>query len=160
MKWLLLIVGLAGGVYAYGIHVANPEHIADPVYAESRVDVEIAQLGRELEYVFVGEMVSEEDCSQRAERYLEHLFKECKECNVKRLRCKRDLAQRYKKLFHGHTTHTTFLSFDKGNRFERNARMVIWGLNEKEAEMACEQIKKEVKKSYEGVVRCVGGRLS
>lgn len=160
MKYILLIIAAVGGYHAYGIHRDNPMVIADPVYVESRVDVEIPELGRELEYVLVGEMVSQEDCRERSRRYFESLLEECKDCNLKQLRCTSNLAHRYKKLFDGHTTYTTYLSFDKGNRFERNGRMVIWGLNEYEAKAACEYIKKDIKGRYEGKVSCVAGRLS
>ncbi len=160
MKYLLLIIAVAGGYYAYGIYRNNPVDIIDPVYVESRVDVEIPQIGRELEYVFVGEMVSQQDCRKRSRRYLEKLLEACADCTIKQLHCTADLAKRYKKLFDGHTTYTTYLSFDKGNRFERNGRMVIWGLNEHEAKAACEHIKKDVRENYQGEVSCVAGRLS
>ena len=160
MKYLLLIIAIAGGYYTYGIHRDNPTDIPNPVYVETRVDVQIPQLDRELEYVFIGEMVSQEDCRERSRRYLETLFEECEDCNLKQLHCTDKIARRYKKLFDGHTTYTTYLSFDKGNRFERNGRMVIWGLNEYEAKAACEHIKKDVKENYEGTVSCVAGRLS
>ena len=160
MKYILLIIAAVGGYYAYGIHRDNPMDIADPVYVESRVDVEIPQLDRELEYLFIGEMVSQQDCRERSRRYLESLFEDCKDCNLKRIHCTSNLARRYEKLFDGHTTYTTYLSFDKGNRFERNGRMVIWGLNEYEAKAACEHIKKDVVERYKGEVSCVAGRLS
>ncbi len=54
----------------------------------------------------------------------------------------------------------TYLNLDKGNRYERNARMVIWGLTEQEAEMACGHIKQKIKEKYKGTVHCVAGRLS
>lgn len=160
MKWLLLLAATAGGFYFYGVVSGNPATIKSPVYVESRVDVEIPEIGRELEYVLLGEMASNEDCQDRAKRFVKRVLAECRECTITKLQCRGDLEQRYKKLFHGQTTYTTYLSLERGNRFERNGRMVIWGLNEREADMACDHLKKTVSKKYEGVVTCVTGRLS
>ncbi len=160
IKLILLVVAIAAGVYAYNDRQNNPVDIDSPVYVESRVNIEIPQVGRDLEYVFVGEMVSQEDCQKRSQRYLKKLFEDCDTCNLKKLHCKSNLANRYKNLFKGKTTYTTYLSLDKGNRHERNGRMVIWGLTEQEAEMACGHIKQKIKEKYKGTVHCVAGRLS
>ncbi len=160
MKLILIIMAVVGAVYSYGVYQDNPADIASPVYVESRVVLTIPKMARELEYVVVGEMTSMEDCQQRSKRYLENLFEKCDTCSLKQHQCKSDLAHRYKKLFVGQTTHTTYLSLNKGNRFERNARMVIWGLTEEEADMACEHIQQKVKETYNGTTRCVAGRAS
>jgi hypothetical protein len=133
-KIIVYALLIAAGIYGYDLYQSNPSVIRNPVYVESRMVWYIPQMSRELEYVLVGEMVSEADCQQRSERY--------------------------RKLFSGQKTHTTYLSLDRGNRFERNARMVIWGLTVEEAGMACEIIKKMVKKKYSGSVECVAGRPS
>jgi hypothetical protein len=159
-KIIVYALLIAAGIYGYDLYQSNPSVIRNPVYVESRMVWYIPQMSRELEYVLVGEMVSEADCQQRSERYLNKLFEECKECKVKVLKCDSNLDKRYRKLFSGQKTHTTYLSLDRGNRFERNARMVIWGLTVEEAGMACEIIKKMVKKKYSGSVECVAGRPS
>jgi hypothetical protein len=151
---------IAAVLYGYNLFRNNPSVVENPVYVESRVVFEIPEMSRELEYVLVGEMVSESDCQDRSERYLNKLFEDCKACQVKILKCDSNLERRYRKLFSGHKTHTTYLSLDRGNRFERNARMVIWGLTVEEAKMACEMIKKQVKEKYSGTVGCVAGRQS
>ncbi len=159
-KILLIILFVAVGIPGYSILKNNPSEISHPVYVESRVILNIPEISRELEYVFVGEMASEEDCLQRSERYLSKLFEECKTCNIKITKCAANLEKRYKRLFSGLKTYTTYLSFNKGSRFERNGRMVIWGLTDKEAEKACQMIRVKIKEKYKGTVQCVSGHLS
>ena len=60
----------------------------------------------------------------------------------------RQPARLYEKLFGGHTVYITYLSFDKVNRFERNGRMTVWGLNEHKVETACEHIMKDIVENY------------
>ena len=157
-KLFLFIITIACVVYGYGEFINNPDHISNPVYLESGVVVEIPKISRELEYIFLGEMVSQDDCKKREGYFLKQLFENCKECEIKSTICKASVHQRYSKLFLGHKTHTTHLSFKKGNRFERNGRMVIWGLTDKEAGYACKEIKNKVKDKYKGEVQCVAGK--
>lgn len=159
-KVIFIILLLFVGSYGYSAIKNNPSEITDPVYVESRVILNIPELSRELEYVLVGEMASQEDCQKRSVRYLNNLFEKCATCNIKILKCDANLAQRYLRLFSGHRTHTTYLSFDRGSRFERNGRMVIWGMTVEEANMACQQIKEMIKEKYTGNVQCVAGRES
>ncbi len=159
-KAIFFILLLAVGSYGYSAIKNNPSEITDPVYVESRVILNIPELSRELEYVLVGQMASEEDCQTRSVRYLNNLFEKCTACKIKILKCDPNLENRYLRLFAGHRTHTTYLSFDRGNRFERNGRMVIWGMTVEEASMACQQIKEIIKEKYTGSIQCVAGRES
>lgn len=159
-KALLILLLVALGIPGYKMISENPSEITNPVYIESRVVVDIPEISRELEYVFVGEMVSEKDCQTRSQRYLNNLFEKCVTCKIKLTKCNPNLHERYKRLFSGYRTYTTYLSFDRGNRFERNGRMVIWGLNEEEAKMACQEIKGQIKEKYSGTVECIVGSLS
>lgn len=159
MKALILFVAIAGGVYTHGVYRGNPAEISDPVYVEARFELEFPALARELESVVIAEMASFQECEDRSERFLETLFEKCKECQLKRLQCRAEIAPRYKKLFAGKPTHTTYLSFDKGSRFERSGRMVIWGLKGDEAQYACKMAKQRMQENYNGTVSCVRGRL-
>lgn len=160
MKIFVLILALCGAYYAYAVQRDNPEVVTDPVYLETRVKVDIPKFGRELEYVLLGEMVSMDDCRERAQRFPEDVLSECTICEASHhSSCKTSLPQRYLKLFDGKSTHTTHLSLTKGSRYERDGRMVIWGLNAREADFACEQIRKDVLKTYSGTATCVAGTL-
>jgi hypothetical protein len=157
-KGILLIAGIAGAIYTYSAYSANPAQISDPVYVEGRVTMEIP--GREIETVFVGEMVSRDDCRERSRRMLEKLFEDCPKCTVRRLHCRDELERRYLRLFNNKTTYTTYVSMDRGNRWERNGRIVVWGLTDRESRQMCESVKRLVREKYQGEVRCIGGRLS
>jgi hypothetical protein len=159
LKLLVFVIAVIVSIYGYAEHQKNPTDIDNPVYLESRVSVQIHEIGRELEYVFVGETVSQEDCKERTKEYLSKLFSKCDTCNLKVQKCRSDLAKRYKNLFKGKTIHTTYLSLDRKSRFERNGRMVIWGLTDKEAEIACGIVKQKLTEKYEGEVQCIAGRL-
>ncbi len=105
-------------------------------------------------------MVSQEDCDDRSNRYLDNLFEKCESCFLKQIECHSNIDKRYSRLFQGHSTYTTYLSLERGHRYERNGRMVIWGLTAAEAELVCKKIKDKVKEKYSGSVRCVAGRVS
>ncbi len=160
-KLLLLVVIAVAGYFGYGYmssYIENPMEISDPVYLESRVIFEAPEISRSLEYVLVAEMVSDEDCQMRSEEFLQGLFKNCKPCKIKLSKCSGSLDDRYMKLFSDQPTYTTYFSMNKGNRYERNARMIIWGLTEDEAKTACGIMKKSVKESYTGQLQCIAGR--
>jgi hypothetical protein len=128
MKVLLaLIVLVAGGYYFYNrsVDAANPEAITDPVFAEIRVDAAIG--GRELNMAMFGAMASDEDCRERAMRVWEKLLA-CPECKMKKAECKEQIDPRYERFFADSAIHSTYLSFTRGSRFERDGRMVIYGL--------------------------------
>ncbi len=160
-KILTLIILIAAGLYGYNKSYSNnPSEIPNPVYLESRVIMEVPELARDFEYVLVAEMVSAEDCEMRSEKFLAKLFKECKTCRVKRTECNANLEKRYKRLFSNFSTYTVYLSLERGSRFERNGRMVIWGLRDDEAKFSCEAAKKRIKDNYTGRVKCIGARSS
>ncbi len=162
MKNLLTLIIIAvAGYFGYGYlntYLENPLEISDPVYLESRIIFEAPELSRSFEYVLVAEMVSDEDCQMRSEEYLQGLFKKCRQCKVKLSECSGNLDARYMKLFSDQPTYTTYLSLNKGNRYERNARMIVWGLTEEEAKAVCEIIKNTVKDSYTGQLQCIKSR--
>ena len=136
----------------------QPMVIETPVYVEGRITMEVAN--REIETVFIGEMVSRDDCEHRSRRMLENLFEGCLRCEIRRLQCRDSLEKRYLRLFNDRATHTTYVSMNRGNRWERNGRMVVWGLTDHESRLMCETAKKTISEKYKGTVKCVGGRLS
>lgn len=158
MKVLLILIVLgAGGYYFYDrtADATNPEAITSPVYAEIRVDAAIG--GRELNMAMFGAMASDEDCRERGMRVWEKVLA-CPECTMKKAECKEQLDARYVRLFDDTAIHSTYLSFTRGSRFERDGRMVIFGLTADEGAAACEPLKAEFKKKYTGRVECVAAR--
>jgi hypothetical protein len=158
MKALLLLLVLAGaGYYFYerADAASNPETITNPVYAVIRVDA--AAEGRELNMAMFGAMASEEDCRERAMRVWEKVIS-CSKCTFKKADCSSQLESRYTKLFTDTAIHSTYLSFTRGSRYERDGRMVIYGLSADEGAAVCEPMKAEFKKRYTGRVECVAAR--
>ena len=155
IKLALLVAITAVIFYGSGILSDNPLEIESPVYMESRVNIDIPNTSRELEVVFIGEMASQDDCTERRDYYLDNLLENCQQCNIKLTECKLEIHSRYKKLFSDRKTHTTYLSLNKGSRFERNARLVVWGLNDAEAQLVCADIKAKVTDKYKGTAECI-----
>ncbi|MBM0108515.1 hypothetical protein JM946_27600 [Steroidobacter sp. S1-65] len=159
MKYLIVLIALGAAGYAvYNSRLdgQNPEIIESPIYAELRTDMQIE--GREINMVLFGEMADEQDCQQRSARVWSKLIPECKECTMTLSSCNADLEPRYARLFDDIAIHSTYLSFDRGNRFERNGRMVVYGLTADEGDFVCGTIKSQFAKHYEGTVSCVPAR--
>ena len=51
------------------------------------------------------------------------------------------LAARYEQLFDDVPINIAYLSLTRGSRFERDGRMVIWGVTGKEGDQMCEILK-------------------
>lgn len=158
MKFLIVLIAL--GAVAYVVHdrrqAMNPEVIESPVYAELRMHARIQ--GRDIDMVLFGEMAGTEDCQERANRVWQKLIDDCKECTMALSSCKADLEPRYRRLFDDAPIHSTYLSFKRGNRFERNGRMVVYGLTGDEGDAVCQTIKTNFQSRYEGTVNCIHGR--
>jgi hypothetical protein len=152
---VFVVVIIAIGIYFYKILSDNPSEITDPVYMESRVNIDVPNTSRELEVVFIGEMASKDDCTKRKRYYLEHLLEKCQFCTIKLTECKLDIHSRYKNLFLDRKTHTTYLRLTKGSRFERNGQLVVWGLTDEEAHFFCSDLKGRIKEKYTGTVKCI-----
>ena len=109
-KLAFLAVIIAIGIYGSMILGDNPSEIENPVYMESRVNIDVPNTSRELEVVFIGEMVSQDDCTERSRYYLDNLLEKCHLCKIKLTECKSEIHSRYKKLFSDRKAHTTYLS--------------------------------------------------
>jgi len=72
--------------------------------------------------------------------------------------CKPELAPRYEQLFEDVPINIAYLSLNRGSRFERDGRMVIWGVTGKEGDQLCEIAKAGFQNRYSGQIRCVAAR--
>jgi hypothetical protein len=160
VKFLILLIALtAVGYVVYDRRERmNPQVIEKPVYAELRMGTNVQ--GRDIDMVLFGEMASAEDCQERSSRVWQKLIDDCKACTMSLSSCKADLEPRYQRLFDDAPIHSTYLSFNRGNRYERNGRMVVYGLTGEEGNAVCEIIKTNFQARYEGTVNCVTGRGS
>jgi hypothetical protein len=156
-KLILLIVLAVGGYIGYSrFQAGNPEHIENPVYAELRMDTKVGS--RELNLVLFGEMVDDVDCRERFDRAWDKLIEGCVGCTMQLSSCRTDLEPRYRRLFDDTVIHSTYISFTKGSRYERNGRMVVYGLTNDEGDALCDSLRQQFQARYSGTVACIRGR--
>jgi hypothetical protein len=152
--FVLLVLG-AIGYFAWQKFSAGgpPAVIEDPVYAEIRGTANIQ--GREIEMVVFGRASSDEDCRVRARISVDEALAGCPFCQMQPTSCKAELPARYARLFDDVSIPSTYLSMTAGASHERDARLVIYGLTDKEGEIICEQLRDMVQKKYRGTARCI-----
>jgi hypothetical protein len=155
VKSLLFIAAIGFGVYYGYNHFRNPAHIDNPVFAELRVDVHADS--RTINVLTFAKMADEADCRERAEIVWRKVI-DCKECTMQLIDCKPSLSARYEQLFDDVPINISYLSLTRGSRYERDARMVIWGITGKEGVQLCELLKNGIRPRYSGRLQCVGAR--
>lgn len=156
-KAIVLVVLGALGYFAYDkFQSRNPAEIADPVFAEIRVDYRTQ--GREVNFVLYGKMTDEEDCRMRTARVWEKTISGCKECEFHVNNCQNRLAPRYARLFENTPIPSTYMSFTRGSRYERDGRMAVYGLTDAEGEMMCDMMRTQFQTKYSGTVECIRPR--
>jgi len=154
---LILVAAAVGAGYGLLEFRQNPADIAEPVYAEIRLSLPIPT--REISAVAYGKMTSRTDCERRSERALEKSMSDCAECRFSLSSCRTDLEPRYLRLFDDEPIHATYIAFHRGSRFERDVRLVYWGLTPQESQEVCALVQKAAKRNYSGRVECVLGTL-
>ncbi len=153
MGKLLIVIALgAGAYYAYN-HFRNPANIKDPVYVEIHMDIPAGS--RKITMALFGKGADEQDCRERSERVWKKIIDGCPDCQFQVLDCKRELDPRYARMFDDEIGHVTYLSLTRGSRYERDGRMIFWGLTPEEGNSVCDEARAEFKKRYAGDIRCV-----
>ncbi len=134
----------------------DPEVIVNPVYAEARVKFETP--GRTVDGVMLMQTVDQADCQKQShalERYLkESQASICPTCKLQPSECKTELEPRYLKLFDNKTSSVTYLSLPRGDRSERELRLIYWGVTLEESDRLCSALP-AFQKGRKGVVTCV-----
>lgn len=158
MKVFLVIAALLGlAYYIIGYHSPFQRTVTDPHYVEIRIDVALPRTSVQL--VGIGKMNSYEDCQARALLFwadnLAHLGRAKIDTE-----CKKDLSNKYLKLFDNEQTTATYIAFDKGNDGERDGRFIIYGVPSSLAHEYCEKLIKESEDTnYSGKIYCVKGSV-
>jgi hypothetical protein len=156
MKLVVIVIVLAvvGFVVKGRLDKTNPEVIEHPVYAEMRVD---AKEGiREINVVLFGKAVDMDDCNQRTEKTWSKVLSGCPTCELSPAKCMEELPPRYAKLFENAAIPSTYLAFTRGSRFERDGRLVVYGLTRDEGVMVCNQMLKSISsEDYQGTLECI-----
>jgi hypothetical protein len=156
---IVLLIGVAG-YFGYqhlkNDELAAPDVIEDPVYADVRVDAHVA--GRDLQLALFGKMSSQADCELRSALVWTKFLSSCKECVQRTSICKAQLEPRYQRLFDNVAIPSTYISVTRGSKYERDGRIVIFGLTADEGDAICEQTIANFKSSYAGTIECVKAR--
>jgi hypothetical protein len=153
LAFVILIVGIGYFAYQRALDATNPQVIDHPVYAEFRV--ESKQDDRELSIALFGKMASQDDCEMRAQKVWDKVVKGCTQCSMSVRECKSELPRRYARLFDDVSIPSAYLSFMRGNRYERDGRMVVYGLTSQEGVQVCAYMKTQFAPTFEGTVTCV-----
>ncbi len=159
MKWIVILILIGGAAYFYRQHtddLHNPEVISKPVYAEIRLGTKVGP--RDLEVALFAEMADAEDCHERTQKVWDKVIEGCKLCSIQKRECLTELDSRYQRLFENRAIHSTYLTFNRGSRFERNGRMVLFGLTADEGDQACSLMRDQFRNNYHGQVECVIAR--
>lgn len=161
MKAFLIVILIGAAIYFGYQHLNNdelaaPDVIDNPVYADVRVDARVG--GRDLQLVLFGKMASQEDCELRSALVWTKFLSGCKECIKRTSVCKAQLEPRYQRLFDNVAIPSAYVSATRGSKYERDGRIVIFGLTADEGDAICEQTIANFKSSYAGTIECVKAR--
>lgn len=160
-KLIFLILIVAVGKYAWDHYQKTPEDtkkpdiFAKPVYAVIRLSAQVK--GRSFEEAIFAETRDVADC-QNYSKVLENQATRPDEkglsWQLQSSECKNELDDRYAKLFQNQPTSVTYLSLSRGNRQEREVRIVYWGVTVEESHRVCEGVSR-MQQGRKGAVRCV-----
>lgn len=155
MKYVLFLAIIIGsGSYLY-TYKTNPSQISDPYYGEAQLNLKLQN--REFSMVLLVEMVDLPDCQTRGQRSWRLVLENCDTCEFASFECKPELTERHQSLFAKEQTYTTYVAADRGSRFERDGRLIIWGLTHDESKEFCSYLTKTIKKKFSGDVSCIEG---
>jgi hypothetical protein len=135
----------------------NPEVIAHPVYAEVHIGLDIKS--RSLELVLFAKTLDQAECQKYSQETLEKLFvrqasSDVGKWQVQSTECKTELAPRFARLFDNEPTFSTYLSMARGERHEREIRIINWGLSAEESDKVCDGLAK-LQSGHKGTVKCI-----
>ncbi len=160
MKVTFAILALAGllAYYVIAYHSPFQTEVTDPYFVEIRIDVPIRS--EQLNLVGIGRMNSFEDCQIRSMLYWADMLQNIGKVKVS-AECKKEVPEKFLKLFENQQATATYIAFDKGNGGERDARFLIYGAASGMAFEACEKfVEKTANNSeYQGRIYCVKGSI-
>ena len=136
---------------------APPEVITDPVYAELRVRASAS--GASFDQTILVKTIDQVDCKGIRES-LEKVYgpdaaKAGQQWQVQSSECKTELAPRNARLFEDEPASLTYLSMARGNRLERESRIITWGISVEQSNMLCDALAKSEISRRKGAVTCI-----
>lgn len=150
-KILVFVVAVVASYWAWGYYGG----FGDPMYAELRVK----QADTGVELLGLGQMNSESDCQNRADRFWKRIFVSEQRFEIVSLQCVREVPARFQDLLAKRQCHATYISLEKGNGGERDGSFVIFGVPSSEVARVCPALVQQVKQNYSGKVECVRGSV-
>ncbi len=149
MKNLILLLVIIGSAFYYyqqkQLSALDPEVIAHPTFDKIRMTLNAR--GRTFEQVLFAKTVDDADCKKYSKNVIDDLQK--KQSNdsagqwfVKLSECKPELAPRYAELFDNEPTFVTYISMARGDRRERETRLLYWGVSVEESDRVCDSVSK------------------
>jgi hypothetical protein len=164
-NFIIFVVVVAGAVYAWRAHreaearaldeARNPDVISNPTYAEVRAEMDYQ--GRSTEAVLFAKTVDQADCEKYAPAIQKLLLQPQDNgatWTFKSSKCSPDISSRNAVLFENKPTFVTYLSFARGDRHEREARLIYWGVTVEESDRLCDGVS-NLQSGWKGTVTCV-----
>jgi hypothetical protein len=151
---IVIVLAVAGFVVKSRLDKVNPTVIEHPVYAEMRVDSKMGN--REFNIALFAKAVDLDDCNLRSGKTWGKVLAGCPTCEISPVKCLDALPPRYARLFDNVAIPSTYLAFTRGSRFERDGRLVVYGLTRAEGLTVCEYLRSSVsKQDYAGTLECI-----
>jgi hypothetical protein len=116
--------------------------------------------GRSIEQVIFAKTVDQADCKKYSQNTLGQISRRDEALNpgrgwkVQSSECKTELTPRYAKLFDNEPASLTYLSIARGDRYEREVRLIYWGVTLEESDKVCDGVS-QMQIGYKGTVRCI-----
>jgi hypothetical protein len=154
---VLLVVGLAYYVVTNHSIFQGP---IDPYFVKIQIHIPTPNAST-VKIVGIGKMHSLKDCQARSKAIWNRVFDDMGKVKID-TECKKEIANKYLKLFEGEQSTATYIAYDKGESSEdRDGRFVIYGVPSTMVYKACDQIIKNAKKeeNYSGKIYCVKGSV-
>jgi hypothetical protein len=138
----------------------NPDVITHPTYAEVRINMTLGS--RSLDGVMFAKTVNQADCEVYGKAAQASVMKMvgassgpgAPAIHVTSSECKSALTPRNAKLFENQPTFVNYLALDRGDRSEREIRVIYWGITAEEGERVC-AMAPMMQQGRKGQVTCI-----
>lgn len=135
---------------------SNPETISNPIYAQMKIALEVN--GRTFDQVILVAVADQAECAKMQGMaqnvYGPNAPKSGQNWTIKSSECTTEIEPRYAKVFENRPTYVTYLSIGRGDRKEREMRIVTWGVSVEESNALCDGMARTLA-SRKGTVACI-----
>ncbi|AXQ27842.1 hypothetical protein D0B54_03745 [Solimonas sp. K1W22B-7] len=156
MKKIILFVAIVIALGYFMNKKPQQEAVAavltKPVYIELRLSMDTPRGA--VEGVMLGLANDDADCELQLQTARDSIGRTCEECRIKTSDCRTLLEARYAKLLDNKPTSVTYLSMAKGVDWEREYRMIYWGITVAESDSICDKAAKKLRR-HQGKVQCI-----